>query len=820
MPDYLLYKLTWDEEKQKYQKNPCRIDGSSLAKQEPPPRVSHAVAAAAVRPGYALGMWIDPPMFFIDVDNCVTDGVLSPDASRLLQPFIAAGCYFEASTGGKGAHIIGKYTGELPPHSNRRPGVHSYEFYARDRGVVLNPAACYGSMTADATGALLQALASDFPPRNDAADLLPVGERRPEWRGPEDDDELIRRALTARGSARQVFGGAWTFADLWAGTMDHSSEADMALASHLAFWTGCDVDRIERIMRRSGLMRDKWNEHRTYLRDLTIERACATTKNVYQEPLRKDVLGGPAIPVVTEQATGEVEDYYAVVDRLISSINNTGTFRELNDTIIPTIGGYRLPDAHAQRVVQALSKRLKLFDSNMTIGAIRQLVTPPVMHDISTTAPPQWFAPFCYVRRTETYYNTLSGTHFTTDNFRTEYSRYMPAKQNGSREDPVQWARERWNVATVDDTLYRPDQEVFFDHGGKQFANEYLASSLPAPATASADCTAAIQAFQQHLYLICNYRDDLYVTLLQWIAHNVQRPGHKIRWSPIIKGVPGDGKSIVSDVMRAALGLRNVKMTSISSLSNSGGFTDWATGAAVNFIEEIQLTGKERYKLFNSMKTYIADNYIDLNRKGRAAGDPVYNVTNHWANTNYGDALPIDDGDRRWCVVFTPYNSIMEAVSAKGLGSVEDLVRHFEWLGAAMRREPGAWRAWLMGVDTSSFNPNARAPVTVEKTSMKLMSEDALDQAVLDVLERGSYGVHREAFSSKNVMGAVEVAITERPATRTWNTLLSRLGYQQHDKMVWWMGTSHRIWTKKPLTVEKIKEILDSTVPSTSVPTK
>jgi hypothetical protein len=307
--------------------------------------------------------------------------------------------------------------------------------------------------------------------------------------------------------------------------------------------------------------------------------------------------------------------------------------------------------------------------------------------------------------------------------------------------------------------------------------------------------------------------------MLQWIAHNVQKPGHKIRWSPIIKGIQGDGKSIVSNVVRAALGLRNVKMTSISSLSNSGGFTDWATGAAVNFIEEIQLTGKERYKLFNSMKTYIADNYIDLNRKGRAAGDPVYNVTNHWANTNYGDALPLDDGDRRWCVVFTPYNTIHEAASAKGFGSVDELVRHFEWLSESMRREPGAWRAWLMGVDTSSFNPNARAPVTAEKTSMKLMSEDALDQAVLDVLERGGQGVHRDAFSSKNVMGSVDMAIGERPATRTWNTLLSRLGYQQHEKMVWWCGTSHRIWTKKPLTVDQIKEILDSTLPAIKIPT-
>lgn len=817
VPDYLLYKLTWNQTKQKYDKRPCRIDGTDLAGGESPPRVSQAVAAAAVRPGHALGMWIDPPMFFIDLDECVEDGKLTPDAARLAAPFVAAGCFFEASSSGRGAHIIGTYKGDLPLHSNKRPATHKYEFYARDRGVALNLPASQGNMLQDATGLLLPMLGEWFPPRESAA-LAPVDQRRPEWRGPEDDDELIRRALVARGSARQVFGGAWTFADLWAGNVPENSrsEADLAMASHLAFWTGCDVPRIERIMRRSGLMRDKWNEHRTYLRDKTIVHACATTRNVYQEPERRNVVGEllgaqPVVPAST--APVPVEDWHALVDQSIANINNTGTFREL-EAIMPALGSLGLPRIHAERVVSALAARLKVFNSNMPIGVIRQIVTPPVVHATSTVAPPAWFQPFCYVRRTETYYNTITGTHFSSDNFRTEYSRYMPQKQNGTKEDPVVWARERWNVVTVDDTLYRPDCDVFFDHGGKQYANEFLATSLPALAAPSADCAAAIQAFQQHIYLICNYRDDLYFKLLQWIAHNVQRPGHKIRWSPIIKGVPGDGKSIVSDLMRAALGLRNVKMTSISSLSNSGGFTDWATGAAVNFIEEIQLTGKERYKLFNSMKTYIADNYIDVNRKGRPAGDPLYNVTNHWANTNYGDALPIDDGDRRWCVVFTPYNAISEAATAKGLASVDDLIKHFKWLGASMRSEPGAWRAWLMNVDTSSFDPDARAPVTVERTAMKLMSEDALDQAVIDVLEQGGYGINVEAFSSKNLMNSVDLKIGERPATRTWNMLLSRLGYQQHEKMVWWMATSHRIWTKKPMDVEKIKAILDSTAPS------
>lgn len=804
--NYMLYRLTWNPDRNKFDKKPCNLDGSSLQQGQSIPTAARAVIA--VPDGCALGYWLTDSarLFFIDLDACVdpATGQLDAPSAAIAAPFVAAGCFFEASSSGRGAHIIGSYTGTLPAHANRRPAVHNYEFYTRDRGIALNPRGGVGDSSVDATGLLLAMLPEQFPPRAAPQLVVPVGQRRPEWRGPEDDDELIRRALAAPGSAAARLGGKASFSDLWNGKVEPNSEADMALASHLAFWTGCDVERIERLMRRSGMVRQKWNEHRTYLRDITITHACATTTAVYQEPERRDTL------TATIGAPGDT-DWFAVADRAISEVNHAGTLQVLLNDVIPSLPALSLPPLHAQRVATALHKRLDMFDSKLPIGQVRQLITPPSATLVANDTPPEWFAQFCYVRRTETYFSVVSGTHFTTDNFRTEFSRNMPMKANGTaREDPVQWARERWNVVTVDDTMYRPDCAQYFDWGGKQYANEYLPSSLPVLAEPSDHCRVCIQAFQNHLYLMCNYRDDLYQLLLQWLAHNAQHPGRKIRWSPIVKGVPGDGKSIVSDLMRSALGLRNVKMTSISNLSNSGGFTDWATGAAVNFIEEIQLTGKERYKLFNAMKTYIADNFIDLNRKGRAASaESLYNVTNHWANTNYGDALPIDDGDRRWCVVFTPYSTISEAAAAKGLPNSDALVAHFKMLGTSMRSEPGAWRAWLLGLDTSSFDPDGRAPDTGEKLSMKLMSQDMLDQAVIDVIEQGGHGITKEAFCSKNVMGMVELRVGEKPATRTWNTVLTRLGYRQHDKMVWFSGTSHRIWVKKPMDTEKIKEILE-----------
>ena len=65
------------------------------------------------------------------------------------------------------------------------------------------------------------------------------------------DGQLIERAKSARNGDR--------FRRLWAGDVsdygnDHS-RADLALCRILAFWCGGDYERVDRLFRRSGLMR-------------------------------------------------------------------------------------------------------------------------------------------------------------------------------------------------------------------------------------------------------------------------------------------------------------------------------------------------------------------------------------------------------------------------------------------------------------------------------------------------------------------------------------------------------------------------------------
>ena len=119
----------------------------------------------------------------------------------------------------------------------------------------------------------------------------------PEWRGPVSDDELIRRALASK-SAAAAFGNRASFADLWHadpvalcraypasdrrdGLPYDASSADAALAQSLAWWTGRDCERIDRLMRQSALARDKWDRQSDPYLERTILGAVARQFEVF-----------------------------------------------------------------------------------------------------------------------------------------------------------------------------------------------------------------------------------------------------------------------------------------------------------------------------------------------------------------------------------------------------------------------------------------------------------------------------------------------------------------------------------------------------------
>lgn len=244
------------------------------------------------------------PYFCIDLDHAYVNGEWSKHSYTTLGWFPNA--YVEVSFSGDGLHIFGKCNGDVPAHRSRvKFGTDETELYTTKRFIAFTEKESYGDYNTDLTTNLHDFIKVALQPEQmftgDNKSELYGGYLKPdpEWIGSDDDDELIKRMLASKPSVANILYNTATIEDIWIAnepvlilaypsTRDiyNRSAADAALFSHLAFWTGRDGPRMERIARKSALKRDKWDVHPLYLSavNYTIHRACNGCKNVYRDP--------------------------------------------------------------------------------------------------------------------------------------------------------------------------------------------------------------------------------------------------------------------------------------------------------------------------------------------------------------------------------------------------------------------------------------------------------------------------------------------------------------------------------------------------------
>lgn len=168
------------------------------------------VTATMQGPGWGVGFVITgaDDVFCVDIDGAKqADGSWSPLAQSLVA--MLPGCMVEVSQSGAGLHIWGRYPSP-PPHAKKNTALH-IECYTELRFILIGTGQI--GQIAPRCDAFPGFLTQFFPPPPTAQKLHGNGPC-PEWRGPTDDDELIRRARMSR-SAGSMFGQKASFEDLW-----------------------------------------------------------------------------------------------------------------------------------------------------------------------------------------------------------------------------------------------------------------------------------------------------------------------------------------------------------------------------------------------------------------------------------------------------------------------------------------------------------------------------------------------------------------------------------------------------------------------------
>lgn len=258
----------------RWTKIPYRADGQGKASvTDPATWAALPVARAAYeRGGFdGVGIVLTNGIAGVDADKCVADdGEIEPWAADLLARF--AGTYREHSPSGRGYRVFLRGTPQrcgkggpdnrLEVYAKGSPRYLTVTGYALDDADVTDaqPAldwlhATHLTRSDRATGSTGDARASDDTEPSAGEQTAPAAHPgRPA--GTLADDSLLDHARGARNGGK--------FADLWAGGhAGHASasEADAALVAILAFYTQ-DAAQIDRLFRRSGLYRPKWDERR------------------------------------------------------------------------------------------------------------------------------------------------------------------------------------------------------------------------------------------------------------------------------------------------------------------------------------------------------------------------------------------------------------------------------------------------------------------------------------------------------------------------------------------------------------------------------
>ena len=221
------------------------------------------------------------PIVGIDLDKCrdPETGRPDPEAKEIVQQLES---YTEVSPSGTGYHVL--IHGELPDGRNRRGGI---EMYDQSRFFTVTADHVDGTPTSiNKRQDALEAVHEEFVAEDDTDDDIDVTDNRRDDSNQTqtlglEDEELLEKARSA--------GNGEKFDRLWRGNIsgyDSQSEADMALCCLLAFWTGGNRLQMDRLFRRSGLIRGKWDDIHyadgsTY-GEKTLERAIATTDDFYE----------------------------------------------------------------------------------------------------------------------------------------------------------------------------------------------------------------------------------------------------------------------------------------------------------------------------------------------------------------------------------------------------------------------------------------------------------------------------------------------------------------------------------------------------------
>lgn len=783
-PQFILYARSQDRDTGKIKKTPVHYHTLKICNaQDPENHASFYTARDALKKAqrskpesieYGIGFVLMPhdPFFCLDIDHAfdpVTQkwSDLSIDLrTRLPQAAV------EISTSKRGLHILGTLSEPLV-HRCTSPDGLGLDLYTSKRFIALTGYNAEGDISTDCTAALRGIIATYFKVEEPLELSTWTDTPCEGWRGHDNDADLIRHACS-RKSARASFGHAPDFSSLWnrnVDTLKHyypskatnrafdDSAADLALAAHLAYHTGNNCDRIYRLMLRSSLIREKWLKRPDYLRT-TILKACAQ-----------------------QQQVSVVTTLPAVIDTL-PALQTVTT----------------LPVAqHDLTTLQPVPKS----NAGVFLGAEGQI---------------NYFKGCVYIQRLHAVY-TPEGDILNPEQFKVRYGGHVYMLDHAGEKSTI----DAWKAFTQCQMVNfpkvyrgvflpsRPPGEIM-EQEGKLVVNTYYPIKTRCIA---GDATP----FLTHIAKLLPDETDQTI-LISYLAACVQYPGVKFRWCPILQGVEGNGKTLISRCIAECVGYQYTHSPRAQAIAAR--FNSWMYRKLFAWVDEI-LIEETNQEAIDSLKIILSEDRIELEPKGVDAFFEEI-CLNFVLNTNFKHAIKKTDSERRLAIFFTAQQTHAD-LERSGLTEqyFYDLVEG--WLkkdGYAIVHH------YLLNYKIpDQYNPATlcvRAPITSTTHEAINATQSPYEIEIKDAIVDQLPGFRGDFISSVLLEKLLEKAFLHKMLPRrARKDFLNRMGYVIHPLLDL---TSHRtprpvmpdgsrttLYVKKKsnlLDIESIDELLDT----------
>jgi hypothetical protein len=455
-------------------------------------------------------------------------------------------------------------------------------------------------------------------------------------------------------------------------------------------------------------------------------------------------------------------------------------------------------------LVECLKNRYKALGSKIPIAELRKNVSA-VNVEKKDDEIPDWCKNWIYVQSHAAYFNLQRFKLVKPDGFNIENGSKVPTAPGADLPIPAhRYVSAKGLIRTVDTMAYLPQHKPGINYiDGEEVLNIFDHESVPIPADEyTPEGKEAIKRIINHIGFLCNGDEKKAKIIMEYIAHQRQFPGKKLLWAVMFISIEGLGKSFFAELARTLIGAKNVGVINSSQLMSN--FNSFSSGTALNVIEELKIAGHNRYEVLNAIKPLITDNIIQINEKG-VKQYLVRNVTNYIACSNFKDAIPIDEHDRRWMINYV--NLIKLDDIQKKVGEPSHV--YFPALFDTLKNYPGEIVKFFDEMEISDeFLAMKKAPLTTDKELMISANMAAFDgwTEAKELMDEGG------EYWNQNVICTVDFfrELQERHPhiefkTTRKNLLLRRLGLDPLPNPVKIDGVSKRVAVRFFMTNAQVK---------------